>query len=459
MIIEMSRFLLSLSKALDYADRELVGVKPYHAARVALITNRLMEATGHSVEQCYAATAAALLHDCALKEYLSDETGLLDECDPSMMEHNMGAHCAAGEEIGKRLPFSELVKGAILYHHERADGKGPFEKKAAETPDYSQFIHIADLADVFAGLSEYSDEKAVELRRWLLESRGTVFSDECVDLFNSAVDDAFLASLSGEISQDALLKILPGKKTEISIELLRDMSLIFADITDYKSHFTWRHSSGIAQKAYKMGKYYAFSENDCTKLYIAGLLHDIGKLCIPDAILEKPGKLDADEYKIIQNHAIGTWDLLKDISGMEDITSWAALHHEKLDGSGYPFGYTAQQLSKLDRLMACLDIYQALTEERPYKAGLNHAESMAILNKMGSDGQLDTEIIHDVERCFADLSSEMEPEQKAAGGLPAFEGEFYRCPVCGYIHEGELPREFICPGCGQPVSVFEKVQI
>lgn len=78
--------------------------------------------------------------------------------------------------------------------------------------------------------------------------------------------------------------------------------------------------------------------------------------------------------------------MLRNISGLEDITRWAALHHEKLDGSGYPFGLTAELLEKNARLMACLDIYQALVEDRPYKAGMSHNAAMAILKKMGGDG-------------------------------------------------------------------------
>lgn len=157
---------------------------------------------------------------------------------------------------------------------------------------------------------------------------------------------------------------------------------------------------GIAQKAEEMGRYYKLSEEECDKLFVAGALHDIGKLITDNVILDKPGKLTPEEYKEIQYHAMGTWDMLKNIEGIEDITKWAAYHHEKLDGSGYPFELTGDKLDKNSRLMACLDIYQALVEDRPYKAGMPHEEAMGILRKMGDAGQLDNQIIDDIDSCF-----------------------------------------------------------
>ena len=148
--------------------------------------------------------------------------------------------------------------------------------------------------------------------------------------------------------------------------------------------------------------------------------------------------------------------MLKGIRGIEDITRWAARHHEKLDGSGYPFGMTGEQLDSNDRLLACLDIYQALVEERPYKAGLSHEEAIGILRKMGNEGQLDNGVISDIDECFG-----VGIEAIEVTGRPAIEitveGEAWVCPVCGYVYEGELPEDFICPRCEQPGTIFERV--
>lgn len=149
-----------------------------------------------------------------------------------------------------------------------------------------------------------------------------------------------------------------------------------------------------------MAMYYDCSPEETTKLYFAGALHDIGKLVIDRDILEKPGKLSAQEYEHIQNHAYYTYDILRRIKGLEDVTLWASLHHEKLNGTGYPFGKTAVDLNRNERLLGCLDIYQALTEKRSYKDGLSHEKSIDILRDMATKGFIDANIVKDLDRAF-----------------------------------------------------------
>ena len=178
------------------------------------------------------------------------------------------------------------------------------------------------------------------------------------------------------------------------------IAAMFAKITDYKSSFTCSHSQGVADKAKRLSEYYLFDEDTVAKMYFAGALHDIGKLIIEKDILEKPDKLTHEEFVQIQNHAYASWDILGRIDGIEDIREWASLHHEKLDGSGYPFGRKAENLSEKDRIMTCVDIYQALTEERPYKNGMSHSTAIAIMREEAADGKLDMGIVNDMDVCF-----------------------------------------------------------
>ncbi|MFA7167387.1 MAG: HD domain-containing phosphohydrolase [Sphaerochaetaceae bacterium] len=171
-------------------------------------------------------------------------------------------------------------------------------------------------------------------------------------------------------------------------------------MVDYKSHFTCTHSIGIAEKAKAMARFYHWNEEKCTKMFLTGALHDIGKLTIPNAILEKPARLTKEEFEVMKNHALASWNILSGIEGMDDIQKWGALHHEKLDGSGYPFGLTAKDLGFEERLMAVLDIYQALTEFRPYKEGMSHEGAMTVLRTMMDDGKLDEGIVHGIDLKF-----------------------------------------------------------
>ena len=151
-----------------------------------------------------------------------------------------------------------------------------------------------------------------------------------------------------------------------------------------------------------MGSFYGYDEEKLTKLYLAGCLHDIGKLVIDRDVLEKPDKLTDTEYIHIQTHAYYTFFILSPIRGLKDVTAWASNHHEKLDGTGYPFGKKASELTKEERLLGCLDIYQALSEKRPYKSGMSHEQSMKILYDMADTGKLDSDICKDIDMVFHD---------------------------------------------------------
>ena len=453
MIVEMTKLLNTLSLSLDYVENEIIKTARNHGKRVAVLTNLMAKEAGYSQEILYALTQSAVLHDCALAEYLKDELSCKNK---SLDETNMYEHCVAGEKMMMKLPFYHLIRGTVLFHHERADGKGALGLTDDMVPLYAQLIHIADVVDVKFSLNKMNQEKYEKIINWINNERGKTVSDKSADLFIKAIDYETLMSITGEKCRKIVRSMIPELTDEIPIEVLREVSSFFAKITDYKSNFTWRHSIGIAEKAEAMGQYYNCDKETCDKLYIAGALHDIGKLLISNDILEKPGKLSSTEYKEIQNHAMGTWKLLSSVGGLEEITSWASLHHEKLDGSGYPFGYKADKLGKNERLLACLDIYQALVEERPYKAGLSHSEAMAILNKMGASGQLDSDILNDINICFLPKNEKLvtyaAPEIKAE-----YQGETWQCPVCGYVYLGELPSDFICPKCEQPGSIFERV--
>lgn len=455
MIIEFSKLISAISRATDFVEAEIMNIPPYHEKRIAVLANRMAAYMGMDAETVYALTLAGALHDCALSEYLDDE---FSETGDNQNELDMAAHCIAGERMLAKFPFYQRVKGAVLHHHDRADGKGALRKKAEETPVYGQLLHIADLADSKFFLNTMDQEKYDRLMTWIRYQCGTAFSEECCRVFSEAIDYNLLCSITGDHCIGVLEELVPCVTLDVPVEILREIATFFAHITDYKSHFTWNHSMGIAEKAERFGEYHGYSREMCDKLFIAGALHDIGKLLIRNDILEKPGKLTPEEYQEITNHALGTWEMLHDIGGMEDIARWASLHHEKLNGSGYPFGFRAEDLGKQERLMACLDIYQALVEERPYKAGMSHMEAMAILRKMGAAGQLDQGLIEDIDACHAIHSACAVGERQPESRKKSYSREVWICPVCGFVYEGKLPDDFICPRCEQPGTIFERYE-
>jgi HD-GYP domain-containing protein (c-di-GMP phosphodiesterase class II) len=179
------------------------------------------------------------------------------------------------------------------------------------------------------------------------------------------------------------------------------MAGFITKIIDYKSVFTQRHSTQIANKAWFMGGYYKYDNEEQMKLYLAAAFHDIGKLKVPTEILEKPDKLTDTEFSVIKDHVRFTSELLKDIVGFQAECDWASNHHEKLNGAGYPFGKKDDELDFNSRLMSCIDIYQAVSEERPYHPARNHESTMQVLRKIAEAGEIDRNIVNDISLALA----------------------------------------------------------
>lgn len=398
MRIILNDLMLAFSTALDYVEISLIGATNGHSRRVAALSCKLAESFGISDEQRFYLTVAAALHDNALTEFICEELrpaitedGQID----AYVERNLGRHCVMGERNVSGLSFYSEIKDAILYHHERADGNGPFGKKPEEIPTFARIIHFADIMDVSYQFGDMNQEKYEKINRFLDERGRKVFDDEMIAAFRRISYDDLAACKWND-----MLGTIPLIKKDYSSKEIEGMAQFFAKIIDYKSPFTCSHSMGIAEKARKISQFYGWDEAEQDEMYLAGALHDVGKLMVDNAILHKPGKLTDEEYEDIQDHAMGTYRILSGISGFDEITSIASLHHEKLDGSGYPFHKKAEELGFKERVMMVLDIYQALTEPRPYKEGMSHEKSMSIIYGMVEQGKLDGQAAEDVDQCF-----------------------------------------------------------
>ena len=402
MEICISDLLFAMATALDAVEKSLVGVSDGHGRRVAYIAVKAAQADGRYTDrQLTQLAGCAILHDNALTEYIQSELARKRDLESFPSGCDLGAHCSAGEKNISVLGFCKEMKNAVLYHHEEADGSGPFGKTAEETPFPAQLIHLADMIDVRFDLGTESAEKYAEIVKALEDGRGSEFSDEAVDLFLSAFPQERLAEMSSGDMRALLSSALPTIFSETDTEHIMGAAAMFARIIDYKSAFTCRHSTGIAEKAMQLGKWSGWDKETCEKLYLAGALHDVGKLYTSSLILEKPDKLTSEEFRAIQHHALASAELLSTIRGLEDVTSWAVNHHEKPDGSGYPHGKTAEELGEKERLMAAVDVYQALVEKRPYKDGMPHEKTVGIMKTLAENGKLDPYWVKAIDACFS----------------------------------------------------------
>ena len=359
----------------------------------------MAEQMGISGKSLQDLAVCALLHDNALTQYIQEEL----HSDPAKAAEGLpqvGAHCSSGENNIRKLPFHTDVSNVILYHHENADGSGPFGKTWTEVPLFARIIHLCDLLDVICRTSSFTSDTWKKANIFLRKVNGITVDTQCVDAFFAAFSEEQFLAVGSEDLETYLWKKVPRIKQELDFSQIKNLADFFARIVDYKSPFTSTHSIGVAVDAEKLTRYMGFDEETAQKMYLAGALHDIGKVAIGNEILEKPGRLTDDEFTVMKHHAAYTYYILSEIDDFEEIRNWAAFHHERLDGSGYPFGKSADELNTQERMMACVDIYQALTESRPYKKGMAHEKACQILQDMAGKGWLDPDIAAKVDDCF-----------------------------------------------------------
>lgn len=397
MQIYRNGLLYALSYALDCIEAELLSVKTDHGKWVAYISVLMGKEAGMTNLELLDLAACATLHDNALTQYILEERTNNGDVGKTHLEN----HCTLGEKNIKKFPFHTDVAGTILYHHENADGSGYFGKKGVDTPFMAQLIHLADVLDINVHFQNISSKKYQQALQFMEKKRDRFFSTEIIDLFLKAFPEEKYLSMQEESIDVLLNSEIPEQPEDISFENIKKMMDLFGKIVDYKSPFTRNHSEQIANKVWIMSDFYHYDEIQKERLYIAGALHDIGKMAVNNDVLEKTDKLSDQEFEKMKNHAWYTHFILSKIKGFEDITRYASNHHEKLNGKGYPFGLTADKLDKKDRLLACVDIYQALSEDRPYKPGMPHKKCMEIMYKMVESGFIDAEITADIDHIFS----------------------------------------------------------
>jgi HD-GYP domain-containing protein (c-di-GMP phosphodiesterase class II) len=386
----MDSLIKSIATALDIVEGGLLGASTNHGKRIAVLCAKMGKVLQKNQEEITAMVICALLHDNALTEYILSER-LDGHHDPAMKKH-----CEFGQRNVDLLHFKTNVKDFILYHHERADGMGPFGIREGEGPLEAELITIADSIDAAYHLQRLEAAGLPAIRDIIARETGKNYGKTAAAAMLEILTWPTILSLKDDVIRQTASETLFPWTVDIQTETIFGLAGFVARIIDYKSVFTRLHSTQIANKAWFMGQYYRYEPQEQAELYLAASLHDLGKLAVPSDILEKPGKLSEEEFKIIKDHVHLTWDLLSDIEGFETICQWASNHHEKLDGSGYPFGKKASELDFNSRLLACLDLYQAISEERPYHSGRNHEDTMRILYEMANKGEIDSDITKDL---------------------------------------------------------------
>ena len=285
--------------------------------------------------------------------------------------------CERGASVARRMGFSENVAAGIFSLDEHWNGGGyPDGLRGKQLPLFSRIMNLAQTMEVF--LVNRGAEAAIEVAR---QRSGRWFDPDLVKAVDSLHhSNALFADLGTEKVLQDVVALEPEERQISATEgMLDGICMAFAEVIDAKSPFTYQHSTGVANAAIAIGQELDLSARDITFLRRAALLHDIGKLSVSNAILEKPDKLTDDEFEAVKKHPYYTFEILKRIPGFGNLSEIAASHHEKLDGSGYFRGYGAEQMSLPARILVVADIYDALAAKRPYRDAMPIEKVFAIL--------------------------------------------------------------------------------
>lgn len=390
---------VDLIKALSSAlELSVAGISEHHQ-RTAMIARNIGMELGIPQDQMEILIYASLLHDIGAASNW-DEKQFIVHNDDDMLIFN---HAEAGYDLLKDSPQLGDLAEPIRYHHDRYCGGNPSGLIGTEIPLLSRIIHVADRIEVQIDNTQHilNQRHAIISN---LESN-PYFDPEIVNAVkNAGKKECFWLDIVNRYGFFDFLKELGslGKLTFNMNDILV-IAQIFAKIIDGTSPYTAAHSQNVAKVAESIALYKGFSEMEAEKLYLAGLLHDLGKLAVPNEILMKPGKMSDEEFTILKQHPYYSYYILHQVEGFEEIAVWAGSHHETIDGKGYPFGLAASEINLGSRILMTADIYCALLEDRPYRKGTTHSQAMGVLYDLVKSKKIDAKIVEDLENCISVL--------------------------------------------------------
>ncbi|OWW20163.1 HD-GYP domain-containing protein [Noviherbaspirillum denitrificans] len=390
-IVNSFDMVLSFARAMDL----LHPAVSEHHLRVAYVSACIAEEIGLSDAEVQDILVAAAMHDVAAA-CAPQTRPLLDRAldsdaagDIGSDLHDHGLECS--RMLAGFAPFARAARVIRFHHVDWNHGAGRYFDEC-RVPLESHILRLADRVAVLPPAGEPALVHAKDIRASIRSRAGDHFHPHLVDAFEQvSARESFWLDLASKHKEALLKERFGGGALRLDGDNLHALAKVFAAIVDYRSAYTAAHSSGVAKASELLASRAGLPSPRVRLVGVAGYLHDLGKLAVPPELLEKPGKLTDDEMLLIRQHPYYTQQILSAVPGLEDVTAWAALHHERLDGTGYPF--RELQIPFEARIVAVADIFTALTEDRPYRAGMKKEECMDVLYKMARDGAIDGEVV------------------------------------------------------------------
>lgn len=385
---------INLFRALSLALELSNGGLSRHHWRTAMISNRIGEAIGMDEWQRQVLVYAALLHDLGAAARWEEKAKLHHfEVGRDIYEHAEG-----GYHLLKNSSKLSMLAEPIRHHHDFWNGSSPSGLAGEQIPLISRIINLADRIEILIRDKEYILGQRAGILNAIRNLSGIYFDPDLVKALNdfSKQESFWLELADPNYAQRFFNDINRYGHMRFNIDDILEIAEIFANIIDHTSSFTGAHSRNVAMVSSFLSKVRGYSEEESKAMRIAGLLHDLGKLAVPNEILEKPGQLTSQESSLIKQHTYYTYRILEQIDGFGTIAEWAAYHHETLDGSGYPFRIKESQLKNGSRIVAVADVFAALTENRPYRKILPPSQVKNIMCSMVDNKKIDGNLVQDL---------------------------------------------------------------
>ncbi|MDK2956048.1 MAG: hypothetical protein PWQ57_1544 [Desulfovibrionales bacterium] len=352
-----------------------------HHRRVGYIAACMGRAMGLGPHDLADVLFAGMLHDAGAFSLKSR----LDALDFDTQEK---AHAEIGARLLRRCPVLAGLSEMVRRHHapwSEHDLWGCSERDAL----LGNVLHCADRVD--AAILKYSPQETVRRIESLPEGR---LAPQVVQAFtDAAASPGFWEGVAAAGRDASVLSDIPFRNEALDQERISEFSEAISYIIDFRSRFTATHSKGVSASARELASLAGMPREDVAWIAVAGDLHDLGKLGVPKNILEKPAPLTAEERAIIMRHPGDTIRALSCAPELDRITRWAGRHHERIDGGGYPEGLTASDLDLGARIIAVADVFTAVAEDRPYRAGMTREQALEVLQTMGKHKKLDEDVV------------------------------------------------------------------
>lgn len=402
--IKVFDLIMCLSNTIGLADPILVN----HNKQVAYIALNIGQELGLTNKEITDLVLAGMLHDIGSFSAREKEETLKFVAD------NVQSHAEKGYQLLKT--YSPLLKVAniVRFHHvfwEAGNGK---KFKEYEVPLASHIIHLADRISILINKNNEILSQSDYIYKSVLEQSDFMFKAELVKAFNNIrKKESFWLDITSNNLISILNNVVNDHMLDLDIYDLMELSQLFSKLIDFRSSFTATHSSGVAVSSAYLAEKIGFSENQCKMMKTAGYFHDLGKLAIPADILEKKEALSVHEFNIIKSHTYYTYRTLEPIKELNTINLWASLHHERLSGNGYPFHLSGAEIPLGSRIMAVADVFTAITEDRPYRKGMDIPSVLKVLDNMVKSSSLDAMVVSVLKKNLDEINTIRTNAQKS----------------------------------------------